>query len=133
RLPVGTDGQVLAADSSEAGGLKWVTPTTGTVTEVTSANAYISVANTTTTPEITANVGTAANTLAAGDDARIVGALQSAEYATDLADVATCDGDEKPSWNTVSDKWECVAITGFVTDATGFVQGGNTFGAGATL
>ncbi|XGC81695.1 tail fiber domain-containing protein [Bdellovibrio bacteriovorus] len=42
----------------------------GTVTSVTSANAYISVANTTTTPVVTLNVGTAANTVAAGNDAR---------------------------------------------------------------
>lgn len=46
----------------------------GTVTSVTSANAYISVANTTTAPVVTLNVGTAANTVAAGNDARFTDA-----------------------------------------------------------
>ncbi len=49
----------------------------GTVTNVTSANSYLSVATGTTTPVITANVGTAVSTLAAGNDSRIVGAFQS--------------------------------------------------------
>jgi len=48
----------------------------GTVTNVTSANSYLSVSTGTTTPRLTINVGTAANTLAAGDDSRITGALQ---------------------------------------------------------
>ena len=47
----------------------------GTVTGVTSGNSYITVTGT-TAPVVTANVGTATNTLAAGDDSRIVGALQ---------------------------------------------------------
>jgi hypothetical protein len=34
RVPVGTNGQVLTADSTQALGLKWATPTTGTVTSV---------------------------------------------------------------------------------------------------
>jgi hypothetical protein len=34
---VGTNGQVLTADSAEATGLKWATPTTGTVTTVSSS------------------------------------------------------------------------------------------------
>ena len=47
----------------------------GTVTGVTSANNYVTVTGT-TAPVITANVGTSTNTLAAGDDSRITGALQ---------------------------------------------------------
>lgn len=42
----------------------------GTVTEVTSANAYLTVATGTTVPALTLNVGAVANTVAAGDDAR---------------------------------------------------------------
>jgi trimeric autotransporter adhesin len=48
----------------------------GTVTSVTSANAYLTVATGTSTPVLTAVVGTGANTLAAGNDARIVNSVQ---------------------------------------------------------
>lgn len=72
-LPVddGAAGQVLSTDGS--GLLSWANPGaggTGTVTNVTSANLYLTVATGTTTPALTLNVGTAANTVAAGDDAR---------------------------------------------------------------
>ena len=40
------------------------------VSSVTSGNSYLSVATTTTTPVLTLNVGTAANTVAAGNDIR---------------------------------------------------------------
>ncbi|WP_374078658.1 beta strand repeat-containing protein [Bdellovibrio bacteriovorus] len=43
----------------------------GTVTNVTSTNAYLTVANNTSTPALTLNVGSAANTVAAGDDPRL--------------------------------------------------------------
>ncbi|AFY01394.1 cell wall surface anchor family protein [Bdellovibrio bacteriovorus str. Tiberius] len=42
----------------------------GTVTEVTSSNSYITVVNSTSTPALTLNVGTAAGTVAAGNDPR---------------------------------------------------------------
>lgn len=61
----------------------------GTVSSVTSANSYLSIATNTTTPVITANVGTAANTLAAGNDTRITGAAQKANNLSDLASAAT--------------------------------------------
>lgn len=57
RLGVGTDGQILSADSAQATGLKWITASgTGTVTSVSvvDANALTgSVANASTTPAIT--------------------------------------------------------------------------------
>ncbi|KYG70328.1 cell wall anchor protein [Bdellovibrio bacteriovorus] len=42
----------------------------GTVTNVTSTNSYLNVANGTSTPALTLNVGTTAGTVAAGDDSR---------------------------------------------------------------
>lgn len=42
----------------------------GTVTSVSSTNAYVTVTNATTAPSITLNVGTGPNTVAAGDDSR---------------------------------------------------------------
>ncbi|WP_374035015.1 tail fiber domain-containing protein [Bdellovibrio bacteriovorus] len=43
----------------------------GTVTDVTSGNAYLTVVNGTSTPTLTLNVGTTANTVAAGNDSRL--------------------------------------------------------------
>lgn len=58
----------------------------GTVTNVTSSNSYLSVTNGTSTPNLTLNVGTTANTVAAGNDSRITNALQSgASAAGDLS------------------------------------------------
>ncbi|MGE9743198.1 tail fiber domain-containing protein, partial [Bdellovibrio bacteriovorus] len=46
----------------------------GTVTDVTSTNSYITIANGNSTPALTLNVGTAAGTVAAGNDARFTDA-----------------------------------------------------------
>jgi len=62
---------------------------TGTVTNVSSANSYISIATATTTPVLTLNVGTVANTVAAGNDSRIIGAAQKANNLSDLASPST--------------------------------------------
>lgn len=55
---VGTNGQVLTADSVEATGLKWTTPTVGTVTDVTSLTTALTVATATTTPALTIRAAT---------------------------------------------------------------------------
>ena len=88
----------------------WVAVPAGTVTNVTSTNAYLSVATSSTAPSLTLNVGTAASTVAAGNDSRITGALQTAAYNLDVADAISCLASEKPYWSTVGDKWMCTAI-----------------------
>jgi hypothetical protein len=55
---VGTNGQVLTADSTDATGLAWTTPTTGTVTTVSSSTAALTVATATTTPALTVRSAT---------------------------------------------------------------------------
>jgi hypothetical protein len=117
RLPAGTDGHVLRANSAAASGLEWAAGNSGTVTNVTSVNSYLSVANGNTTPAITANIGTAANTLAAGDDSRITGALQSTAYSADVADAAGCTAAQMPYWSSVGDRWMCAAINGLPASA----------------
>ena len=79
--------QVIAFDAS--GNAVCSNASSGTVTSVTSSNAYLTVATGTSTPVLTVNVGTAANTVAAGDDSRITGAAQKSANLSDLASAAT--------------------------------------------
>jgi hypothetical protein len=55
---VGTNGQVLTANSADATGLEWTTPTVGTVTDVTSSTTALTVATSTTTPALTIRAAT---------------------------------------------------------------------------
>lgn len=116
----GTSGQILSTNGS--GVLSWINAGGGgTVTNVTSANSYLSVATNTTTPVITANVGTTANTLAAGNDSRITNAIQSSAYSADVSPAASCTTSQTPYWNNVSDSWACQSI-GAVSNATSAVN-----------
>ncbi|MCK6599006.1 MAG: hypothetical protein L6Q37_11630, partial [Bdellovibrionaceae bacterium] len=72
-LTTDPSGNLVCAGISGASG--------GTVIGVSSANAYLSVSASSTTPVVTLNVGTTANTVAAGNDTRLVGALQSGSSA----------------------------------------------------
>jgi hypothetical protein len=104
-------GKVLQTDGTNT---SWVLGNAGTVTSVTSGNSYLSVATGTSTPALTLNVGTAANTVAAGDDSRIVNAIQQSAYNGDIANVldSNCGIGSTPKWNVVGDMWTCVAIGG---------------------
>ena len=110
-LPTQTSngGKFLQTDGTSA---TWQAANAGTVTSVTSANAYITVATGTSTPAITAVVGTAASTLAAGNDSRIVNAIQQSAYSGDVASVldSNCGAGSAPKWNVATDMWSCVAI-----------------------
>jgi hypothetical protein len=55
---VGTNGQVLTANSADATGMEWTTPTVGTVTDVTSSTTALTVATSTTTPALTVRSAT---------------------------------------------------------------------------
>ncbi|UOF01433.1 hypothetical protein [Bdellovibrio reynosensis] len=78
-----SDGQILKWNSTTS---RWECGTDsagfGTVTNVSPGNSFVSVANGTTTPIISINVGTAAGTVAAGDDARFSDARTPAGSAT---------------------------------------------------
>ena len=52
KLAIGTNGQVLTADSAETAGMKWLTPTSGTVLSV-NATAPLFVVSGSTTPHLT--------------------------------------------------------------------------------
>ena len=88
----------------------------GTVTNVSSANAFLSVASGAAAPVLTLNVGTAANTVAAGNDARINGALQQAAFNGYVVS-ANCTALESMYWNSVSSMFACQAI-GTIPNAT---------------
>ncbi len=72
-LPTCTATQYLTYNGTS---LSCVTAAATGVTSVSSGNSYISVASPTTTPVVTLNVGTTTNTVAAGNDSRIVNAMQ---------------------------------------------------------
>jgi hypothetical protein len=58
KLPVGTNGQVLRANSATATGLEYGADFVGTVTTVTSSTAALTVATATTTPALTLRAAT---------------------------------------------------------------------------
>lgn len=67
------DGTTMTCAAAGGGG--------GSVTSVTSANSYLTVTAGTSAPVLTVNVGTAAGTVAAGNDSRITSAIGSGSAA----------------------------------------------------
>lgn len=63
RLPVGTDGQVLSADSSQSTGLKWITNSSGTASRYRLVQALVAGDNT-----ITHNLGNSQIIVSVRDD-----------------------------------------------------------------
>lgn len=105
----GSGGQFLQTDGS--GNLSWasVSAAGGTVTSVTATGPLSSSGG--TTPNISISVGTTSGTVAAGDDSRIVGALQASAYNADVAGAATCTNTQAPYWDSISDSWGCLNIS----------------------
>lgn len=100
RLPVGTDGYMLVADSSETLWVKYISPSSGgtvTTASVASANGFTgSVATATTTPAIT--IGTSITGIVKGNGTSISAATAWTDYyAPGSTDVAVADG-----WTGVS-------------------------------
>ncbi|WP_413943125.1 beta strand repeat-containing protein [Bdellovibrio sp. HCB-162] len=158
RLPVGTNGQVLSANSAQASGLQWITPTNGTVTNVT-GTAPIVVATGSTTPAISINDATtsAKGAVQVGAGIAVSSGTISADPANFPSAVPVSKGGtgatsftanrlivSNGSGNTLS-TFNC-SIGQIVTfDASGvmgctnysssgvFANGGNSFAADATL
>ncbi|WP_413294553.1 tail fiber domain-containing protein [Bdellovibrio sp. HCB185ZH] len=137
RLGVGSNGQMLTADSSQASGLKWSTPTVGTVTSVT-ATAPLSVATGTTTPAVSISNGTVT-----GQTLRWGGAAWSATKLTytDLINATaaspwpstTCTAGQAVIWSSASDSFVCSTITisgsNFASQSAGLVFAGPAAGS----
>ena len=81
-LPTCTSGTFLSWDGSNMTCAGVAGASGGTVTNVTSANSYLTIVNSTSTPQLTLNVGTTANTVAAGNDPRLLNAIQTGSAAS---------------------------------------------------
>ena len=95
RLPVGTDGQMLVADSTQSLGVKYTNPSSGgtvtTISVVPGNGLTGSVVNPTTTPAIT--LGTTLTGLVKGNGTALVVATAGTDYyAPAGVDVTVADG-----------------------------------------
>lgn len=156
RLAVGTNGQVLSADSAETSGVKWITPTNGTVTSVTGA-APIVVATGTTTPAISINnattttkgavqvgagIAVSSGTISA-DPANFPSAVPVSKGGTGATAITANRLIASNGTGSALVPFTCTAGYVITFDATGmmicspfpdaFVNGGNSFGTTTTL
>ncbi len=158
RLPAGTNGQVLTADSAQASGLKWATPTTGTVTSV-SGTAPVQVATGTTTPVISVDPATtgARGVVQVGSGIAVSSGTISADPANFPSAVPVTKGGTGATsitadrllvsngTGTAVIPFTCAVGQTITFNASGvmgctsysatslFANGGNSFGAAATL
>ncbi len=94
RIPIGTNGQVLTADSTQTPGLKWATSSSGGVTSITSST--LTVAGTSTVPTIDLSSTQVANIAAGGT------ALQTASVTNSIIGNGTSGSPLKLSGDTAS-------------------------------
>ncbi|WP_231839286.1 tail fiber domain-containing protein [Bdellovibrio bacteriovorus] len=158
RLPAGTNGQVLTADSAQASGLRWATPTVGTVTSVT-GTAPVQVATGTTTPVISVDPATtgARGVVQVGSGIAVSSGTISADPANFPSAVPVTKGGTGATsitadrllvsngTGTAVIPFTCAVGQTITFNASGvmgctsysatslFANGGNSFGAAATL
>ncbi|WII72955.1 tail fiber domain-containing protein [Bdellovibrio sp. 22V] len=158
RLGVGTNGQVLSANSAQPSGLQWITPTNGTVTSV-SGTAPISVATGTSTPVISiadattlakgavqvgAGIAVSAGTISA-DPANFPSAVPVSKGGTGSTSLtanrllaSNGTGSAVTAFNCATGQLLTFDATGMMTctsftNGSVFVNGGNSFATNATL
>jgi len=129
----GTTGQYLTKTTS---GITWssvASPASG-LTSVTSANSYLSVTSSTTTPTLTINVGQTSGTVAAGNDSRFSTTLQKTNNLSDLTSSSTARSNlGLGSLATLSTIDLATNVSGTITSSNLPVMGGSfttgTFGS----
>ncbi|WP_413559925.1 tail fiber domain-containing protein [Bdellovibrio sp. HCB209] len=138
RLPAGTNGQVLAADSTVTAGLKWVTANAGTVTGVTTT-APLSVSNGTTTPAISISSGTGDSQVLRWNTTNWAASyfnfsdLKSSSGSQQIPN--SCTASQTLVWQSLSDTFACTSISvsgsNFATQAANLIFAGPTTGTAA--
>lgn len=122
----GDDGKSLRWNNT-SGAWEYFAPSSGSVTSL-SSTAPLSIGGTASSPQVSLNIGagltttggnlvpnfgTTSGTIAAGDDARITGALAQSSfnaYVAGASGVNACASGESMYWNSVSSQFDCATI-----------------------